>query len=158
MKLLIATALIALTANVFAEPVKVVKVIDGDTVWVERAGSVAIKVRLRYIDAPESCQPYGDKSTKTMSDIALGRQADLKITGRSYDRYVGALTVNGADVATMMVQTGNAWVYRSGVSKKSPLRALEDTAKANKFGLWRDPSPVPPWEFRKTNRCPHKSV
>lgn len=29
----------------------------------------------------------------------------------------------------------------------------EQEAKAKKVGLWQDRNPIPPWEFRRRNRC-----
>lgn len=141
-----------LCAVAFAEPVTVVKVIDGDTVWVTRATD-SIKIRLRYIDAPESCQAHGPESAALLASMALNKPAELKIMGRSYDRFVGTLSVNGVDISGAMVTFGGAWVYRQATPKKSPLRAQEDAARASKIGLWAAPSPQEPWLFRKTNKC-----
>lgn len=155
---LIAGWLCACCLTVGAEPVTVVKVIDGDTAWVERSGQVAIKVRLRYIDAPESCQAYGAESTAVLTALALGKVADLKITGRSYDRYVGTLSVGGSDVGTAMVDAGAAWVYRQATPKRSPLRMTEDMAHSARRGLWAEPNPVAPWLFRKTTQCRYQKA
>lgn len=155
MRALFAAVLVTLCAVAHAEPVTVVKVIDGDTVWVTRATD-SVKVRLRYIDAPESCQAHGAESAALLSSMALNKTAELKITGRSYDRFVGTLIVNGVDISGAMVTFGGAWVYRQATPKKSPLRAQEDAARASNIGLWAAPSPQEPWLFRKTNKCTHK--
>lgn len=46
-----------------------------------------------------------------------------------------------------MVKTGMAWVYRKYATNQAYYSA-EETAKTNKIGLWSQPNPVPPWEFR----------
>ena len=47
-----------------------------------------------------------------------------------------------------MVQLGYAWVYRK-YAKNPKLFGLERTAREARRGLWRDPKPVPPWEWRR---------
>ncbi|MGH8655011.1 MAG: thermonuclease family protein [Gammaproteobacteria bacterium] len=52
------------------------------------------------------------------------------------------------------MQTGLAWHYKRYEREQSPedrvayMRA-EEKAQAERRGLWRDPHPVPPWEFRR---------
>lgn len=46
---------------------KVVKVSDGDTVTLLVSCSETIKVRLSEIDAPETNQPWGNKSKQALS-------------------------------------------------------------------------------------------
>jgi hypothetical protein len=45
-----------------------------------------------------------------------------------------------------------AWIYRQYNRDKS-LLALEQEAKNNKRGLWSEPNPVPPWEYRHGGRA-----
>ena len=48
------------------EEIKILRVIDGDTVSAESRGT-EIKIRLSEIDAPEMNQPYGTNSKKCLS-------------------------------------------------------------------------------------------
>jgi endonuclease YncB( thermonuclease family) len=57
-------------------------------------------------------------------------------------------TRNGINVNLEMVKMGMAWQYDK-YSKSAVLRRAQSEAKAQKRGLWRDPFPVPPWEFRR---------
>ena len=50
-----------------------------------------------------------------------------------------------------MVREGMAWVYRQ-YAKDRTLYELERQAKASKRGLWADPEPVAPWDFRRNKR------
>jgi endonuclease YncB( thermonuclease family) len=64
---------------------------------------------------------------------------------------------SGADAGLQQVEAGLAWHYKryeqeqSDWDQASYARA-EVRARAEKLGLWRDPKPVPPWDFRR----PHK--
>ncbi|CAG0912171.1 unnamed protein product, partial [Cyprideis torosa] len=42
-----------------------------------------------------------------------------------------------------------AWHYRK-YSKDPNLQALEDEARKAKRGLWADPDPVAPWDWRRS--------
>ena len=50
-----------------------------------------------------------------------------------------------------LLRAGLAWHYKR-YSKEEELAVLEDEARANKVGLWTDPHPVPPWEWRRIRR------
>jgi endonuclease YncB( thermonuclease family) len=50
-----------------------------------------------------------------------------------------------------MLKEGLAWHYRK-YSKSIELGRAEAEAKAAKKGLWADPNPVPPWDFRKLEK------
>jgi endonuclease YncB( thermonuclease family) len=52
---------------------------------------------------------------------------------------------------------GYAWLYRAYAAEQSPedrerYELAEREAKERKVGLWRDPHPVPPWEWRRAKR------
>ena len=54
-------------------PCKVVKVTDGDTVYVLDRAKNRIKVRLGGIDAPEKKQAYGRQSSKNLAGYIAGQ-------------------------------------------------------------------------------------
>ena len=49
----------------------------------------------------------------------------------------------------MLVGEGWCWWYRKYAPGDVVLEELEMAARAEKRGLWVDPAPVPPWEWRK---------
>ena len=44
------------------------------------------------------------------------------------------------------------WWYRKYAPGNSVLKGLEKHAREAKKGLWADPRPVPPWEWRKREK------
>jgi endonuclease YncB( thermonuclease family) len=48
-------------------------------------------------------------------------------------------------------RNGAGW-YRKHAPGDTVLEGLETKAKAARKGLWADPQPVPPWEWRKRSR------
>jgi len=134
----------------------VVGVSDGDTVTVLDEAKASRKVRLMGIDAPESRQAFGAASKKSLSDLAYRQavQVDWSKTDR-YGRIVGKLTDDGGkDINLEQVRRGLAWHYAKYEREQTPEdRRLYSEAEAEAriagVGLWKDPSPVPPWEFRR---------
>ena len=72
MKMKILTLILLLPLSLFAFPVKVVKISDGDTITVLN-GKEQTKVRLYGIDAPELKQPYGKKSKQFLANLIAGK-------------------------------------------------------------------------------------
>ncbi len=133
----------------------VLKVIDGDTIYI-KSDNGRKKVRLRHIDAPEIRQSYGKEAK-----IFLDKQIDGKkiIVNSDYkDRYgrdIGDIFVYNNDEAiyinAKLVKSGHAWVYKS-YRKNTYLMNLENFARENMLGLWKDKSAIEPWEFRAKNK------
>ncbi|MDS4070494.1 MAG: thermonuclease family protein [Candidatus Competibacter sp.] len=143
---LLGSAVIPVAAETLAG--RVVGVSDGDTITLLVTGRDQVKVRLAWIDAPETGQPYGQQAKQALSALVFGRE--VLVTGSGHDRYgrtLGVVTVAGADVQSEQVRRGLAWVYRQ-YSNDSHLLALEGEARAARRGLWADLNPVPPWAWR----------
>ena len=47
-----------------------------------------------------------------------------------------------------LVKAGFAWWYRKYAPGNKALEQLEREAQEAKRGLWAEPEPVPPWEWR----------
>ena len=72
-----------------------------------------MKVRLEEIDAPESGQPYGQKSKQALSDLVFRKDVVVRVqTTDRYRRTVGRPYVGDMDVCEEMVRIGAAWGYR----------------------------------------------
>ncbi len=130
------------------------KVSDGDSLWLTPAGKPPIKVRLRDIDAPESCQPWGQQARAALTELALNKVATLQISGRdSYGRTLGVLMIDDLNVGKMLVENGHAWSTRSRWDQ-GPLVKQEKMARALSRGLHGTPGAVQPSEFRRRHgRC-----
>lgn len=131
------------------ETVKVIAVIDGDTVRVFHEKNE--KVRLASIDAPEMKQPYGQASKKALSRMIYGKMIELERHDvDQYGRTVATLWLNQQDINLEMVAQGHAWVYRR--YNRDPMYLVaERQAKGLRKGLWRLPPEQreAPWLWRK---------
>lgn len=130
---------------------QVVRVSDGDTISVMREGR-AVAVRLEGIDCPENGQPFSRVAKETTSNLVFGRE--VRVSERGADRYgriVGRVFVAEIDVSLDLVRRGVAWHFRRYSDERALAEAERDAKKA-KTGLWIDPDPIPPWEWRRQRR------
>lgn len=65
---------------------EIIRIIDGDTVDV-LVNKTPVRVRLVDIDAPESKQPFGQKSRQFLADMIFRQQVTIVEKGK--DRYKG---------------------------------------------------------------------
>jgi endonuclease YncB( thermonuclease family) len=131
---------------------KVVGVHDGDTVTCIDEANQQQKIRLAEIDAPEVSQDFGKVSREALAGMVFGKTIQVVDDGKDrYGRWVGRLYVDGIDVNRQMVATGMAWHY-AAYSKDSSLAALQSQAQAQRLGLWSQPNPMPPWDYRKNGK------
>jgi endonuclease YncB( thermonuclease family) len=133
----------------------VTRVIDGDSLVFQPAGKPPLDVRLRDIDAPESCQPWGAEAKKALEEMALGKQGTLSASGRdAYGRTLGLLTIDQQSLSKRLVEDGHAWSVRFKWDN-GPLVKQERQAKALSRGLHSQAGALPPREFRRLyGTCP----
>lgn len=127
---------------------KVIRVLDGDTIEVLQENK-PVRVRLANIDVPEKKQAYGRWSTNQLKGLVAAQPVTVTYTQTDrYGRIIGRVfTTNGIEANRFMVKSGAAWVYERYNTDKA-LPALQREAQEQKRGLWADPNPVPPWEWR----------
>lgn len=124
---------------------------DADTLVVERPDGRSVKVRLRYVDAPEVAhnrrqqdQPGARDALGYVDRNWRGREVTVTPSGESYGRIVGTVTRQQNDKT---IDLGATLVHHG-----KQLLAEQAGAKEHKRGVWRDESPVPPWTWRKQVR------
>lgn len=127
----------------------VVAIADGDTLTCLTDDKRQVKVRLAEIDAPEKKQAFGARSRQSLAELCHERRASVQVvTTDRYGRTVGRVMCAGTDANAEQIRRGFAWVYDRYVTDRS-LYALQDEARAAGRGLWVEPEPVRPWEWRK---------
>ena len=127
---------------------KVVAITDGDTLTV-LVGTEQVKGRLDGIDAPERRQAFGTQAREKLAELTFGKS--VTVEGNKKDRYgrtIGRVLVGGQDASLAMLEAGLAWHYKA-YSKDATLSRAEADARNALKGLWADPEPIAPWEFRK---------
>lgn len=136
---------------------KVNYVLDGDTISVTKSNSTKYRIRLAYIDAPETAhnnskaQPYGIESKAYLMSIVLNKAVYIKEKGNDpYGRFLGEVFVDGLNVNKAMVGNGYAWAY--SYNGNPEYVALEKLARTKKLGLWNFKNPIDPYIWRKKQK------
>ncbi len=130
---------------------KVITIKDGDTVVVLDSLKQSTTLRLAEIDCPEKAQPFGNKAKQFTSSQVY--QVTVRYVVTDIDRYGRAIAMiyYGDDnkyLSAELVRYGMAWHYKR-YSKSKELADLEIQARENKIGLWSDPNPIMPSEWRR---------
>ena len=142
---------------------KVVKITDGDTIWVMVENGTKYKIRLLGIDTPEiyhknSPHKFYIDNNRPITNISylkvwgyrakefakdkLGNKTvvivfDNKAPKRGYyGRYLAYVFVDGNDFNEELLKYGYARVYVSNFELKNKYLEEERYAKENKLGLW----------------------
>jgi len=158
MKLLLSFLLIFSVCTASASKIiqgKVVSVADGDTITVLDAEKTQHKIRLQGIDAPEKVQAFGAKSKQALYEMVHGKTVQVSFEkSDKYGRILGKVLLDGQDICHQQIKAGLAWHYKKyqnqqPLADRDAYSASETAAKNEKLGLWSDPRPVAPWDFRK---------
>jgi endonuclease YncB( thermonuclease family) len=151
--------LLAASPNAFSDEVykgQVQKVSDGDTITVLTTDYERIKVRFYGIDAPEKSQAFGPQAAAALAAMVEGKEVEIEVIDIDrYSRLVGLVRVDGRLVNQSMVASGHAWVYDQYCRLDAVCASLhkaQSEAQAVRKGLWSDPSPTAPWQFRRGDR------
>jgi endonuclease YncB( thermonuclease family) len=162
---LLALSSIAAHAETHSFEARVVGVVDGDTITVLDANSVQHRIRLAGIDAPEKGQPFGERSKQSLRRMVTGSLARIEWDEQDrYGRLVGKVWVTPVgincrqepcpktlDVGRALLTVGLAWHYlekHQGEEDSLAYEFDETEARARRVGLWSEPDPIAPWDWR----------
>lgn len=145
----------------------VVGVADGDTITVLDASNTQHKIRLAGIDAPEKGQAFGERSKQSLSRAVYNKDVRIEWSKRDrYGRLVAKVWATPAelnctqdpcprtlDVNLAQLTVGLAWHYKQYENEQSEedrhrYAFAEEEARARKAGLWSEPNPTAPWDWR----------
>jgi hypothetical protein len=116
---------------------------------------------LAGIDAPESEQSFGAQSTRHLSALVSGKTVTVQCENeRSYGRLICKILLpSGEDIDLDQVKAGMAWHYKQyqdgqSAADRAAYASAECTAMKSKIGLWAEPNPVEPQDFRHGTHSP----
>jgi micrococcal nuclease len=132
----------------------VIRVVDGDTFWVDDGSEKGLKIRLIGIDAPEprntGTRPkgyFGVESTNYLKQLLKDKKVRLEYDVSRYDRYGRTLAYawleDGIFLNAELVKNGFASVMTvpPNVKYQETFTALAAKARRQNRGLWKgDPS------------------
>ncbi|WP_394355306.1 thermonuclease family protein [Methanothermococcus sp.] len=141
---------------------KVIKITDGDTIWVMAENGTKYKIRLLGVDTPEIyhknspekfyinnhpitnityLKVWGYKA-KDYAKNELGNKTVVVVFDNKapkkgyYGRYLAYIYVDGRDFNEELIKNGYARVYVSNFELKNEYLKEERYAKENRIGLW----------------------
>lgn len=127
---------------------EVIGVEDGDTLTILE-NSKKLKIDLAHIDAPEPGQPFGKQAKQSLVELCSGKQASYEKHGEgSNGRLIATVVCNEVEANRAQLKRGLAWILPTRNLDFSYV-FMQDFVWQEKVGLWADPNPVPPWEWRK---------
>jgi micrococcal nuclease len=134
----------------------VVGVSDGDSITVLHDGK-GENIRLYGIDAPEIGQAFSKRAKQMTSGMVYGKTVKVETMDKDpYGHTVGIVTIDGKSLNESLIKNGLAWVYQkycNAVFCENWVN-LEIVARYAKIGIWSEPNPLPPWEFRHEGGSP----
>lgn len=116
------------------------------------------------VDATHETELKGTQQDGHESTLFVRRLLDdqkevvLDISGRDkYGRVLALCHYTGKDgrphcVNLEAVLAGWGWWYEKHVPNATAFRTAEQIARERKVGIWQNPNPEPPWEFRRRQR------
>jgi len=136
----------------------VVTIADGDTITVLDANDTQHRIRLAGIDAPELHQAFGNQSKQSLSEMVFSREVTVSYQKiDEYGRIVGKVLLAGRDINLEQIKAGMAWHYKYYENEQTQedredYASAEEDARAARRGLWQDPNPIEPYQFRREER------
>ena len=148
-----------------------VGIADGDTVTVLDSTFQQHRIRLSGIDAPERRQPYGERAKQHLVALLADKPVRVswdkrdrygRLVGRVFSRTCDRARCHYEDAGLEQIKAGLAWHYthyarEQAASERALYAAMERQARERRAGLWREPKPVPPWDFRSARLSRHNA-
>lgn len=135
---------------------KVIGIKDGDTVEVIDNLSKTTILRLAEVDCPEKKQPFGAKAKQFTSDAIYLKTVKYIVTNKDrYGRSVAKIFYKNKYLSAEIIKNGMGWQYKK-YSTSQELALFEQQARSRRIGLWIDPNPVYPSEWRKAKNHTNK--
>lgn len=134
----------------------VVDLPDSDVLLLRTEDKVLHRIRLNGIDAPERKQEFGETSRTELASLA--KEKSVRVVTHSEDRsgqIIGDVYLKLSDSAeetflnVHLVTQGLAWHFVRYAPDNKALADAEKSAREAKAGLWKEGTPVAPWDWRR---------
>lgn len=129
--------------------VTVIKIVDGDTFWIDDGSEKGEKIRLIGVDAPESRKTgkkdigfFGQESKEFLTRLLSGKKVKLEFDVGKYDQYHRTLAYvfleDGTFLNAELVKQGYALVMTvpPNIKHATTFLSLQQEARENNRGLW----------------------
>lgn len=143
----------AAPANALVLKGVVSEVRDGQSI-VLITGGRKLGVILKGVAAPELKQDFGEVSQQYLASLILNKAVEVEFSQLQSDHVVAKVFYNQLDIGLQLIRDGAAWFDKaSGYSLTEAERSVyadsQQAARNEMRGIWKDGSPMPPWEWRR---------
>lgn len=129
----------------------VLRVVDGDSLWVHPPGGAPLRLRMAGVDAPEICQRHGREARDALAARLQGKTVRVTLQHKdTYDRWLARVDGPDGDVGAWLVGQGHAWSMRWH-NNPGPYAVQETAARKARRGLFKEAQPESPRDFRRRN-------
>lgn len=129
----------------------VLRVVDGDSLWVRPQGGAPLRLRVSGVDAPEICQRHGRDARDALAMRLQGKKVRVTLQHKdTYDRWLARVDGPDGDVGAWLVGQGHAWSMR-WQNNPGPYAVQEAAARKARRGLFKEAQPETPRDFRRRN-------
>lgn len=127
---------------------KVTAIADGDT-FTMLVSNEQTRVRLHGIDCPERGQDFSKAARQFLAEMIFEKEVTVKeMDTDRYGRTIGIVIIDGKNINEELLKAGLAWHYKR-YDLNSIWAKFEEQARYEKKGIWSQPNPIPPWDWRK---------
>jgi micrococcal nuclease len=133
---------------------KVVEINDGETITIYSLNK-PVKIRLIAIRAPGEGQRFADEAKQHLSELVLFQPVSVDYAGFVGNNYLlGKVFYKEMDVGAQMIRDGVAWFDprasdRLTDAERQIYAECQSAARSERRGLWQDPNPIAPWDFKQ---------
>lgn len=147
---------------------KVIELPDSDVLLIQTADGKEFRIRLNGVDAPELKQSFGEmareqlRKTVGSNDVRVVTQGEDRtgqIIGDVYCRLDGSKeTDRETHLNVFVVEQGLAWHFVRYAPDNKTLAEAQKSAREQKAGLWAEPEPAAPWDWRRQQQEEEKKA
>ena len=147
----------SVVANAVTLQAKVVEVQSGNVLVVSNINR-SIRVRLKSVVPPEAGQPFDNAAWEHLKALVFDKTVTVEYTHLADGCLDAKVFLNGIDIGSQMLRDGAAWYdhatdYELSDGDRELYAQCELAARTEKRGLWKDESPLAPWEFRRIQQA-----
>jgi len=129
------------------------EVSDGQS-FVIITGGRKLGVILQGVAAPELKQDFGDVAQQHLASLILDKAVEVDFSQLQSDHVVGKVYCNQLDIGLQVIRDGAAWYDKTSGYKLTDVERgvyaeAQQLARDEMRGIWKDGSPMPPWEWRR---------
>ena len=128
--------------------VKVVSVIDGNTLEVVDDNDNHLTFLLSEVDCPEIGQSLSEEAKSFTSDLVLKKKVIVQRKGKDWlgNKLAVVKLKKGTILHEELLKAGLAWASKKASNQST---SLQSNAKERSLGIWSAAEPTPPWIFRR---------